>query len=253
MIDAVGFDLGDTLLCYEGTPLDWSSLYEPALAGVATGCGLTPSKSVIADGCEILSRYNTRLAPRELEVQSDQIFSALFEAWGVPAKSELLASATERFFNFFQQRMCCYPATANVLNTLRARGVPVGIVTDVPYGMPAQFVQRDLCAAGIADLVNAVVTSVEIGWRKPNTAGFIALASRLGTTPDRMLFVGNEPKDVTGACRAGARAIFLDHEASGANYGQHGTIRRLDELLGLLGNIAPAEHSPDGDSASRVT
>jgi putative hydrolase of the HAD superfamily len=101
--------------------------------------------------------------------------------------------------------------------------------------LPASFVHRDLCAAGITDLVSAVIASSEVGWRKPNTAGFMALAQKLRTTPDRMLFVGNEAKDVAGACRAGARGIFLDHDGSGEDYGQHGTIRRLDDLLGFAG------------------
>jgi len=35
MFAGVGFDLGETLIEYEGVPLDWQSEYPPALAAVA--------------------------------------------------------------------------------------------------------------------------------------------------------------------------------------------------------------------------
>ena len=233
-IAAVGFDLGETLLFYRDTPLSWTTLYEPALAQVARACGLEPTLAQVAAGCEILRRHNTRIVPREREVPSDEILAAILAAWQTPADAGRLAAATESFFGFFQQRMDRYPDTLPVLATLRSAGLPVGVLTDVPYGMPASFVRRDLRAAGIADFLDAVLTSGEIGWRKPAADGFAALAARLGTTPEKMLFVGNEAKDVRGAVRAGARAVFLDHDATGADHGQPTTIRCLADLVPLL-------------------
>ena len=80
-----------------------------------------------------------------------------------------------------------------------------------------------------------LLTSVEVGWRKPAAAGFLALAERLGTSVGQMLFVGNEAKDVLGAVQAGARSVFLDHERRATDYGQSNTIHSLTEVLTLLG------------------
>ena len=60
-IQAVGFDLGETLLFYRDTPLSWAALYEPALAAVAAACKLEPSGAELAAGGDILRQHNTRI------------------------------------------------------------------------------------------------------------------------------------------------------------------------------------------------
>ncbi len=222
------------MIFYRDTPLSWASLYEPALARVAAACRLEPSQAEIAAACEVLRQHNTRLVPRETEIEADRILGAVLTAWHSPASDHLLTTATQSFFGFFQQRMSAYADTPAVLAALRARGLPLGILTDVPYGMPAAFVRADLRAVGIEDCFATVLTSVEVGWRKPSAAGFVLLAQRLGTTPERMLFVGNEAKDVRGARQAGAQAVFLDHAQTGTDHGQHATIQCLSDLLPLL-------------------
>ena len=246
IIEAVGFDLGETLLFYRETPLSWAALYEPALAAVAAACKLEPSGAEIAAGCDVLRQHNTRIVPREVEIGSERILGAVLTAWRASISAELLATAAQSFFGFFQQRMSLYPDTRPVLAALGARGLPLGILTDVPYGMPAALVNDDLRAGGIEKFLKVMLTSVEVGWRKPATAGFILLAERLGTVPERMLFVGNEAKDMIGARQAGSWTVFLDHAQTGADHGQHATIRRLGDLLaplssqGGLGSIGAA-------------
>jgi putative hydrolase of the HAD superfamily len=132
--------------------------------------------------------------------------------------------------------MEAYPDTIPALTLLRERRVPVGILTDVPYGMPRSFVQRDVDQSGISNLFDALITSVEVGLRKPDPAGYLALAERLKIPPREMLYVGNEPKDVIGACHAGLTAVFLDRSGNGGNHGQHFTISTLAALEDFLGD-----------------
>ncbi|HEY3914605.1 MAG TPA: HAD family hydrolase, partial [Verrucomicrobiae bacterium] len=108
------------------------------------------------------------------------------------------------------------------------------ILTDVPYGMPRAFVRRDLERPGISGLFDTLLTSVEVAVRKPETAGFLALASRLGIAPHEMLYVGNEPKDVIGANRAGVIAAFLDRASSGSSHGQAFTIPTLSSIHDIV-------------------
>jgi hypothetical protein len=61
----VAFDLGDTLLEYEGIPFSWEAHYSEALQALAASLlrrGLTAAE--IAGGSAVLRRYNTRLNPR---------------------------------------------------------------------------------------------------------------------------------------------------------------------------------------------
>jgi putative hydrolase of the HAD superfamily len=233
MIHAVGFDLGDTLLFYRDTPMSWVALYPEALAAVARSCKAQPTAGQFERAKEILTQHNTRVVPRTREIPAETILGLILEAWELdPAKHS--NTTIEAFFSFFQQRLSAYPETVSVLQTLRAQNIPTGILTDVAYGMPRAFVERDIAGAGITGLFDALLTSVEVGVRKPEPAAYLELAKRLGSDPGQMLYVGNEAKDVIGAKRAGALAVFLDRHGTGENHGQDFTISTLTNLLTIL-------------------
>jgi len=234
MIRAIGFDLGDTLLFYRDTPMSWVTLYPDALAAVAKSCQIQPTPEQFARAKKILTQHNTRVVPRTREIPAETILGSVLEAWGLdPVKHS--SAAIEAFFSFFQQRLSAYPETASVLQTLRAHNIPTGILTDVAYGMPRAFVERDIAGAGIAGLFEILLTSVEVGFRKPELAGYHELAERLGVAPGEMLYVGNEAKDVIGARQAGAFSALLDRDGSGANHGQDFTLSTLTGLYEILG------------------
>jgi putative hydrolase of the HAD superfamily len=121
-----------------------------------------------------------------------------------------------------------------VLRALRSQGVRIGVLTDVPYGMPRSLVERDLAAANLTEFVDEMPTSVEAGWRKPEPAGFRAPASRLGVAEEEFWFVGNEQKDITGALATGAKAVLAGRENRPSPWGQTHTIRSLSELPALI-------------------
>lgn len=233
MIRAVGFDLGDTLLFYRDTPMSWVAMYPDALAAVAKSCEAKPTAEQFTRAKEILTQHNTRVVPRTHEIPAESIFTLILEAWAFDPRQHLNA-AIEAYFTFFQQRMSAYPETVEVLQTLRAKGIPTGILTDVAYGMPRTFVQRDISGAGITNLFDVLLTSVEVGVRKPEPAGYHELARRLRVAPKEMLYVGNEPKDVIGAKCAGAWAAFIDRTGTGAKHGQDFTLSSLADLRGIL-------------------
>jgi putative hydrolase of the HAD superfamily len=234
-IRGIGFDLGDTLIYYRDTPLNWVALYPDALRLVAAACELSPTPEQMAAAAQALTGYNTRMTPRTHETTAEEILSRVLRSWGLNNATHLPA-AIEAFFIFFQQKISTYPETVQVLSSLHARGFPTGILTDVPYGMPRHFVQRDLDRAGISDLFDVLLTSVEVGVRKPEPDGYLALATRLSVAPDEMLYVGNEPKDVIGARRAGVTAVFLDRTGDGGNHGQQFTISTMSGLSDLISN-----------------
>lgn len=68
---------------------------------------------------------------------------------------------------------------------------PVGICSNcaVP-GLVARTLSR---SALDPDRFEAVVTSVDCGWRKPHPKSFRAIADAIGTTPAEMVHVGDDP------------------------------------------------------------
>ena len=208
MFAGVGFDLGETLIEYEGVPLDWRSKYPPALAAVAALWGGRLSPEQVASGSAILRSYNTRLTPRRHEVDAATIFGELLAALAAPPgrSNALLDPASDAFFAVFRRRARAFADVAASLAALAAGGTAVGVLTDVPYGMPRRLVLQDLSAAGLDRLAPVTLTSTDVGVRKPDPAGFAALARQLRCASTTMLYVGNEQKDVVGAQAAGMSA-----------------------------------------------
>ncbi|WP_373557416.1 HAD family hydrolase [Streptomyces sp. CS227] len=64
---------------------------------------------------------------------------------------------------------------------------------------------------GVRQLFDTVVTSFELGWRKPNPAAYRAVMRELGADPGAAHFVGDTYRaDRLGAIRAGIRALLID-------------------------------------------
>ncbi|MDF2670699.1 MAG: hypothetical protein K0R67_3005 [Paenibacillus sp.] len=229
---AVGFDLGETLIHYKNISNgSFQEHFKAALMKVINDLSLQHiDDDLIIEGEVILTKYNTRIFPRDHEIQDIHIFSEIFEVWGVD-KSQL-DDAIGSFFSFFQRGSELYEDTLEVLTRLKEKQVRIGILTDVPYGLNKQLVLRDI--APFHCLVDTLVTSVDVGWRKPRIEGYTLLAKQLGTTPDQMMYVGNEWKDITGANRSGARSVLINREGAERNWGQHLTLKSLHELLSHL-------------------
>ena len=214
--------------------MSWVALYPDALAAVAKRCKTQPTEGQFNRAKEILTQHNTRVVPRTHEVPAETIFASILETWALDPHRHIHA-AIEAYFTFFQQRLSAYPETVELLQALRAKGIPTGILTDVAYGMPRTFVRRDITGAGITNLFDVLLTSVEVGVRKPDPAGYCELAKRLNVEPNQLLYIGNEAKDVIGARQAGACSVLLDRTNSGANHGQDFTVPTLTGLYEILG------------------
>lgn len=104
------------------------------------------------------------------------------------------------------ERLEPFPGVVEALARLRA-AVPVAVVTDgAPAGQRAK-----LRALGLAEAVDAVVVSDELGGRaarKPDPRPFRAALAALGADPATTVHVGDRPgKDMLGATGAGMRAV----------------------------------------------
>ena len=117
------------------------------------------------------------------------------------------------------------------LHDLTRHGVRVGVLTDVPYGRPRGFVERDL--APIAEYLDATFMSVEVGCRKPHPSGYLMLAEWLGVEPFDMAHIGNEEQGIVGANEAGMFSVLIDRTGERSDFGQRRTTASLQELVEL--------------------
>ena len=113
------------------------------------------------------------------------------------------------------------------LEALRARGVMVSVVSNWDARL-----RGILEGHGLVPLLDDVVISAEIGWRKPHPEIFRRAMSRLEVGPGDVLHVGDSiGDDVGGARAAGIRPVLLDRRSGkGAGFPSVPVIRDLREL-----------------------
>ena len=116
-----------------------------------------------------------------------------------------------------------YPDTEPTLRALRARGVPVGIVSNTAHDLRPYFAAKDLDR-----YVDAYALSFEIGAQKPDARVFEAACAMLGAKPDQTLMVGDDPVTDAGAGAAGLQVFILPPPTAG------GAARGLDRVVALV-------------------
>jgi putative hydrolase of the HAD superfamily len=251
---AVGFDLGETLVDYEGVPLDWEREYRAALAAFAASLGARLTARQQTACVAVLRSFNSRVTPRSVEVDGATVFGALLAAAGLEVEplSASFDGAVDAFFSIFRGHARAVTGGRDVVGALLGLGVRVGVLTDVPYGMPRRLVVDDLRLAGLDGLAAVTITSVEAGYRKPAPQGFELLAATLGVPRAHMLYVGNERKDVEGANAAGISSVLLWRgPGPSPDWGQRFTIADLADLMaGSARKAAPATRAPRRDRRS---
>ena len=229
MIKAVVFDIGHTLVHYKN-PLNWRSLYEPALKNVAQQCGYPLTEKNYADAIAILCEYNTRINPREKEVSSDYIWTRILHAWNT--KLSDLPVCKDTFYSFFRNDCYIYSDVLEFLLFLRMRNIKTGTLSDVPYGMENKYALEDI--SGIIEYIDLPYTSNDIGYRKPNIKGLQIIAQELGVFVQEIMYIGDEEKDIICANNAGAVSVLIDRESKYLEYGQHYRVNNLNELQAVL-------------------
>jgi HAD superfamily hydrolase (TIGR01549 family) len=217
---AVLFDAGDTLIRLSGSG---EQLLHQAAAALDAG-PLDPEQ--VADVWRrVLDRSSTaeELAKgRDLSTdRHHEVWTALYTAAGcdrlAPGLSEELYGLTVSAGSWE-----AFPDTLPTLQALRARRIPVGIVSDTGFDLrPAM----DMLA--LSPWVDTVVMSFEHGACKPTPTMFLTASEQLGVDPDETLMVGDNPLTDSGAVAAGMCVFLLPRPAPTGPRG-------LDRVLSLV-------------------
>jgi putative hydrolase of the HAD superfamily len=149
-----------------------------------------------------------------------------------PMGGDLVVELCWRFLKPIFARGRRYGDAHPVLQRLRAAGLHTAIVSNTPWGSPAELWREEVERHGLS--VQAVVTCRDAGWRKPARQIFEFALERVGASPQESLFVGDDPRwDVLGPREMGMEAILIDRQGTMAG-SREGTIRSLEELWDRL-------------------
>jgi FMN phosphatase YigB (HAD superfamily) len=194
---AVSFDLFGTLVDADRPAAPWG-----AVADALAECDVR-----VPDDWEAAYRTSHREYDRGREAPLDEHVRLALSSRDVDVTEE---TAREAVLAAFDAPVRVRDGARPALRAAAERG-PVGICSNC--SVPG-LVERTLERAGLADAVpggfDAVVTSVDCGWRKPHPEIFAATADELGVPLADLVHVGDDARTDGGAGRVGAQSVLLE-------------------------------------------
>lgn len=200
MKEFVLFDLGNTLVSYYELR-DFPPILQAAIGEVERFLGAKAEpERVAAEDFEAQDFCVRPLAGR---------LGRIFPEADWPPNMAL--EACRRFMTPIFALARVYGDVLPTLAALRARGVGTAIVSNTPWGSPAVLWREEMARLGLADAIDVLVFCPDCGWRKPARPIFDHALGKLRATPDRCVFVGDDPRwDIAGPQALGMEAVLID-------------------------------------------
>ena len=166
-------------------------------------------------------------------------FQRILEIVGAPIDLEFLYKAWQFYWNYVLWKAEPYPGVEHLLVQLNRASVKTAIVTD----SAAILQYKKLIRNRLANLIGIIVTSEEVGRDKPSVNEFLYAISKLESTAETTLVVGNNPDtDIKGAYNAGIDSVLFDPSKKFAKGGVDSLevnptyyIDNMYELLRIIG------------------
>ncbi len=186
-------------------------------------------------------RFDERSAVDNREFSMNEVTAAfLTHALHREPRTEEVTAFTESYLREWNSGVVYIPQAIRVVKTL-ASHFHLAIVTNTH---DPKLVPDHLTCMGIADCFQAVVTSLDVGWKKPHPAIYSAACTQLEIPPEEALFVGDSyVPDYIGPISFGIDAFLIDPDEE-FSIPSCKRLRSLSELPERLGIRQPA--SSDG-------
>ena len=250
MLEAVFFDMDDTLLDWSQRSIDWIDFERLHLERVVHHVSQTVQPTLASEAFIDAARFFTRQAwnAAEHEMRAPNLGTVLSQAleWSGVAPEQIDLNACLEAYDWgLVDGVVVYPDVPEVLSVLRQAGVKIGLVTNAYQ--PMWMRDRELDAVGLLDhFTNCRLSAADVGYLKPHPAIFEAALERMDVEPCEAVFVGDSLEaDVAGAQGVGMRGVLRTNSYLAPDYSilPDGVITTLHDLLPLLDEWYPGWRS----------
>lgn len=244
-IKAVLFDLGNTLLYFNGAWPEVLAAADRKLAAALSEAGLDLDKEAFsADFRARLMDYHTQREVDYIEHSTAVILKNVLADHGHPGvDSGILEEALKELYAASQEFWIPEEDLLPMMETLKADGYRLGIISNAGDDTDVQTL---VDKADIRACLDFVLTSAASGVRKPDARIFELALQFLGLEADEVAMVGDTlDADILGANQMGITSVWIKRRAdTPANRANVDTIRpdaeietlaELPELLKGLG------------------
>jgi putative hydrolase of the HAD superfamily len=239
-IKAVLFDLDGTL--WDSSAPQFTSATELQVAAVTPlldGLLARAPAELVTHFWESYGEVRKRVwdEPELREIDTHAHIAQWLSSIGLVAADDLVRSLWDALscVPFREFRIQPFPETCAVLSALAARGFRMAAVTNRTDS--AGVLAREFREFGFPDVFSAIITSGDVGYRKPHPAPFQAALAAVEASPREAVFVGDHlEQDMAGAAALEMTTVLrrgivtADHDGAGV----HHLIDSLQELLEIL-------------------
>ena len=119
-----------------------------------------------------------------------------------------IVGAAEAFFSEYFEALKLDENAIHVLKKLKDKYL-LGMVSLLMYSPP---LQKFLKTHNMLRFFDVIVTSAEIGYRKPHPKIFLTALEKMKVKPFEAVFIGDDPvRDILGAKNVGMKTILIKH------------------------------------------
>ena len=232
-IEAVVFDYGRTLVTFEYPAAELEAVVERFRPGIALATGLPAPAAEDVMRRVMLPLEELVDSPAHEEVHYLDVFGAAWRRAGLALPDSLLYAILDAEQLVWDAAARVDSAGLQVLSWLGANGFKRAVCSNAPF--PPEMMLRQVEKNGVAALMEAVVFSSQVGFRKPAAGLYRAALAALDVAPERALFVGDRVReDYEGPVAVGMRAVICTAHAVDRPGDGIPTIASLSDLPGIL-------------------
>ena len=204
------YDLGGTLLYFDG---EWDAVFERAVR--ASAAALPEAGMAVVDPVRFCAAFSDAFQAYYVQREIDQVertaahvLHDTLAGLGAPLPEEAAAAKIlDAFYGVTQAHWLPVPGVHAVLGEMQSRGIRQGILSNASHDADVQtLVDR----ADLRRYMDFVISSAEIGMRKPHARAFRAALDRWDAPREQILMVGDTPEaDILGAGNIGIRSAWV--------------------------------------------
>ncbi len=229
-VEAVIFDLGDTLVHYYSRN-EFDHVLEECVqnaAGYASrNMNILLDRNKLARRTMAENHENADYSVRPLLNRLYRIFEIQEDISGQSADQ-----LQREFMKPIFHRARIYEDVFETISWLRQTGYATGLISNSPWGSPAHLWREEIRRLDMCRLFDSTTFCGDVGWRKPDSRIFEHSVQTLGISAENCIYVGDHEKwDVEGGRSAGMKTILIDRngEARGNN-----KIEKLEDIISLV-------------------
>ena len=160
------------------------------------------------------------------QMELDQYREAVLRLYGVTQPLDI--ERGKRILEEEDNDIRFFEGVKETLWALKEKGYLLGVVTDTasPLYIKLAWFER----GGFGEVWDAVISSKDLGVRKPNAKIYLAALQQLGLKAEQAIFIGHKTSELNGARAVGMKTIaFNNDETAEADY----FIKQFSDLLSL--------------------